>query len=282
MQIPVDELFTHRKLKASPIRVRWSELPIDEWHDLSNAAKRELQTMSRPGMSIVRAGREIDQGWYFFGSKRRENYDAWWRAELEFEPDLDELFGVNTLKQGIRPGRGVVQLLTPHVERTAHELHRRVRAKFAKLNANKMYSRAGRLAESRDVYLEPPKTRPKNVQRLEHVDGSSAFATSKKRWSQGLKYTLRMKTLSDRSVFVPAMQSGKLVVTLNTDHPLVDKTYEQVRARRGAPLADIRTVVELLLLSFARAEISIRGRRERTLAASLRRRWSDILHLFLS
>lgn len=49
------------------------------------------------GVSVLRAGREImlDQGWCI-GYDPRER---WWGAEVEFPPDLDELFGVTNNKQ---------------------------------------------------------------------------------------------------------------------------------------------------------------------------------------
>ncbi|MGI8447952.1 MAG: hypothetical protein ACR2MP_12395 [Streptosporangiaceae bacterium] len=42
-----------------------------------------------PSVSVVRSGREIDQGWFFMGTKRRENHDDWWRCEVRFDPVLD-------------------------------------------------------------------------------------------------------------------------------------------------------------------------------------------------
>ncbi len=50
------------------------------------------------GVSVLRAGREIAHGWYLMGSKRKENYDDWWRCEIEFEPVLDEHFGITINK----------------------------------------------------------------------------------------------------------------------------------------------------------------------------------------
>ena len=49
----------------------------------------------------IRAGREVDYGWFFLGGKRRENYDDWWRCEVRFDPVLDELFGITHSKQAI-------------------------------------------------------------------------------------------------------------------------------------------------------------------------------------
>ena len=49
------------------------------------------------GLSIVRAGRELDldAGWI----KGDDPIDRWWGVEVEFDPALDELFGVTNNKQ---------------------------------------------------------------------------------------------------------------------------------------------------------------------------------------
>ena len=38
------------------------------------------------GISVVRAQREIEYGWFFMGDKRKENYDDWWRCEIGLTP----------------------------------------------------------------------------------------------------------------------------------------------------------------------------------------------------
>ena len=60
-------------------------------------------------MIVCRAGREIDRvnvpapgcGWDF----SLANYDRLWALELDFEPTIDEFFGVTTSKQQITIGK---------------------------------------------------------------------------------------------------------------------------------------------------------------------------------
>ena len=66
--------------KTGRVTVLFSELPIPEWHSLPNDEKRRLGISKGAGVSVVRGGREVDYGWFFMGSKRRENYDDWWRV----------------------------------------------------------------------------------------------------------------------------------------------------------------------------------------------------------
>src|SRR5262249_40513698 len=77
--------------RKSRVIVRFSELPIAEWHRFSNQEKKAYGISKKAGVSVLRSGREIDYGWFFMGDKRKENYDDWWRCEVEFQPELDEL-----------------------------------------------------------------------------------------------------------------------------------------------------------------------------------------------
>jgi hypothetical protein len=106
------------------IEVAFTELLIDRWHGLPSDEKRRLGVTNAPPVSIIRADREIDRGWYFMGAKRRENYDDWWRCEVNFEPTLDELFGITNAKQGIQPRPDLLTALECDLEPIARALNR--------------------------------------------------------------------------------------------------------------------------------------------------------------
>lgn len=53
------------------------------------------------GISVVRAGREIDFGAFDFYDKTNNPYHRWWGCEIRFDPVLDELFGVANNKQQV-------------------------------------------------------------------------------------------------------------------------------------------------------------------------------------
>jgi hypothetical protein len=59
--------------KTGWVRVRFTELPVHAWHKLSNDEKHRIGITKGAGVSIVRGGREVDYGWFFMGSKHREN-----------------------------------------------------------------------------------------------------------------------------------------------------------------------------------------------------------------
>lgn len=53
------------------------------------------------GISVVRAGREIDFGVFDFYDKTNNPYHRWWGCEICFDPVLDEVFGVANNKQQV-------------------------------------------------------------------------------------------------------------------------------------------------------------------------------------
>ena len=53
------------------------------------------------GISVVRAGREIDFGAFDFYDKTNNPYHRWWGCEILFDPVLDEIFGVANNKQQV-------------------------------------------------------------------------------------------------------------------------------------------------------------------------------------
>ena len=112
------------------VRVRFSELPVLRWSAMNSAEKAAMGIPGANPISILRAGREIDRGWWFMGSKRRENYDSWWRCEVDFDPILDEWFGVSYTKQGIQPAPALNDLLAPDLEAIARLMNSRIRRQF--------------------------------------------------------------------------------------------------------------------------------------------------------
>src|SRR5664280_707901 len=151
--------------KSSTIRVVFTELPIRRWHSLSNTEKNERGIAKYAGVSIVRAGREIDRGWFFMGQKRKENYDDWWRCEVQFQPDLDELFGVTHTKQEIRPSEQLLGILMPDMEKIARDLNANARRTFVEVKGDVSSRESEKVAEAHDSRLEPPRRTAKAAPR---------------------------------------------------------------------------------------------------------------------
>lgn len=217
------------------VTVRFSMLPVHYWHSLDNVTKRRVGIVGNGAVSILRAGREIASGWHLMGSKRRENYDDWWRCEIEFDPILDEHFGITINKQGIRPSRTLREALEPETESIARLLNGRVRQAFEEVKFRAEAASSCRIAAAADADLPviKGKGRPKGA--LSYWIGSAPLPLDTM-----LRYELKQRTLE---------------VTLNMDHPAFAALYRPLQALEGSAAAEFRTALELLLLSYARTTI---------------------------
>lgn len=217
---------------TSFVRVTFSILPVTRWHHLDNATKRRAGIVGQGGVSILRAGREIANGWYLMGSKRKENYDDWWRCEIEFDPALDEHFGITINKQGVRPTTTLREALEPELESIARLLNSRVRQAFERVKFEAAVQGSCRIAGDADSDLPVVRTSGR---------GSGA-----------LTYLLGAEQLSGDSMFDLTLKRRQLNVTLNIDHPGFAALYGPLEDL-GESGTQLRTALELFLLSFARS-----------------------------
>jgi hypothetical protein len=220
------------------VTVRFSMLPVRHWHHLDNAAKRRLGIVGGAGVSILRAGREIASGWHLMGGKRKENYDDWWRCEIEFDPVLDEHFGITINKQGIRPSQILVEALGPEMEAVARLLNSRVRQAFEEVKFQAATEASCRIAEAADADL--PVIRA----------GRGAGA---------LSYRIRSEQLPSDVMFTSALKRRTLDLALNIDHPAFEALYLPLQEIGDEASSKVRTALELFLLAFARST-TIMGR----------------------
>ncbi len=224
---------------TSFVEVRFSILPVHEWHHLDNLAKRRAGIVGAGGVSILRAGREIAFGWHFMGAKRKENYDDWWRCEIEFQPELDEAFGITINKQGIRPSPQLRDALDPELEAVARLLNSRVRQAFEQTKFREASEKSCRIAEAADPKLPILKTRGRR---------SGPAGT--------LNYRLKSAALQSGVMMATHLQGGTIEVTLNTDHPSFDALYGPLQSLSNSSGESVlRTAIELLILSFARTSL---------------------------
>ena len=266
----------------STIRARFAELPIEKWHAYSNEEKRNSGISKNAGVSILRAGREIDYGWFFMGSKRKENYDDWWRCELWFEPELDEVFGVSNTKQGIHPTEFITGILAPEIEPIAHQLNARVRKRYLAVKRKTDYSPAERHAQRRDLLLEPPSAigPPERDRDRNRMNGGNYF--SRAGGLKGIRYRIEDVALEEVSFFIPRFEGNEVVVCLNKEHPFYERMYEPLKQLKSVDPRKFRGNMDLLLFAAARAECQLgAGDPRKSLAHKLRESWSNILATFL-
>ena len=254
--------------------MRFVELPLEQFHDLPVDAKRMLGIVKGAGVSMVRAGREIDYGWYLMGEKRKENYDDWWRCEVCFAPELDEYFGVTHSKQGVNPSVSLRSWLSADLGAVAHKLNARVRRRYAEVKARLAQGQtaATRIASRVDRDL------PRVPQRCSA--GRLTGITAKLYEYHGLSYRIGSAKSDAAEFFTWRLDADGVVhVLVNEEHPFYSHLYEPLCAGRNN---SVSMALECLLLAAARAEAGLCGNNGHGKHLTRHRQaWSDALAVFL-
>lgn len=261
------------------VQVRFSELPVQAWQRLSNAEKGRLGITKGGGVSVVRAGREIDYGWFFMGSKRRENYDDWWRCELSFGPELDDIFGMTHTKQQIRPSLDLVAALSPDLEAIGRALNARVRRAHQAAKSRERYAGAERRIAAAASRMEPlaavKQVAAQDSPLLQRLVVLYPELTLPAEEGQ-LEHRLVEEDLADAGLYEVLRLPGRIVVVLNTAHPFYQQAYAPLVGAEVHEAAARREQLEVLFLSLARAEVGSSAAAGAHLQR-FRRAWSDVL-----
>ncbi|MEH0843113.1 ATP-binding protein [Micromonospora sp. CPCC 205711] len=256
------------------VSITFSELPIDRWHALSTEEKRTMGVTAGSPVSVVRAGREIDRGWFFMGGKRRENYDDWWRCEIRFDPILDELFGITHAKQSISPRPELLELVSPDLETIARALNSRVRNRFLLVKATEPLSAAERQAARADVSLPSlPRGRLIPDELISVVDSLAQHDSP---------YQIAAAELPTTGAYEVVTRDQQVILLLNTKHPWYRDLYGPLALSESGRDHDLARQVALTILASARAEASLRRDTERGHAQRLRQVTADVLATFMN
>jgi len=262
-----------KKRKISLVSVRFVELPVEEWSQLSNEKKSQLKLTKRAGMSVIRKNRELDYGWFLI-SKRMSNYDDWWRCELTFDPELDELFGVTHTKQELRETEDLLAILSEDLGNIARKLNARVKEKFIELKENNFGAAAKRQAEKLDHFIEPPALRTRPVRIV-----TPGFVT--KEVIKGATYYLYVKPLDTDSFYELSYNKTEIHITLNSKHEFYNQIYNKLITNPNNELNAIKKQIEILIFAVARAESKAVNGEQQILTREFIADWSKILATFL-
>lgn len=224
----------------------------------SAAVKRERGIANGAGVSVVRANREVDFGWFFLNGKRRENYDDWWRCEVRFDPVLDEAFGITHTKQQIRPQEHLTAVLTPDIESMAKALNSRVRQAHLRLKAGEATRAAEQTAADRERLLTPLPKPPQDAEATAVVKSLlkqvPALKDEPVPEGQPLDYRIVEANMKETCFFSFAITNGRFVLVLNPEHPFFRKVYRPLSELETPEAKQARTHLDLVLLAAARAE----------------------------
>lgn len=270
------------------VHVTFSELPVNKWHNLSNEEKRNLGIANGAGASIVRGGREVDIGWYFMGSKRRENYDDWWRCEIKFDAILDEAFGITHTKQQIKPKEYLIEALQPYIESMAKALNGRVRQAHIGLKTNKETSSAEKVAYDRDKKMPPllPKRDSdlaSNDEELKQLAKRHGFLRQaiQESYGESPSYHIVEDELTNSCFFKPILSGGMVIGVINPRHRFYKKLYKPALEGENTN-GSFAQAIQLMLLAAARAESSLTTTAEIETIERFRREWSHAMDILLA
>jgi hypothetical protein len=274
--------------KTGLVRIKFSELPVHKWHKMPKKEKRRIGISKGAGVSVIRAGREVDYGWFFLGGKRRETYDDWWRCEIQFDPILDEAFGLTHTKQQIRPKSYLFEALSTDIESIARALNGRVRKAHLALKAVERFSESEKMASERDKLLEPFPIGERDRDRLVLNDLKKRHPELRQSPKISIDnedrvdYRIVESAVKDMSFFTYAREEGRLVLALNSSHPFYKQIYKPLADSDKPRDCQLRIQIELLLLSLARSEAAQDDPKILSHIEQQRVQWSNILATFLN
>lgn len=271
------------KAVTGRVRVTFSELPVHEWHGLSNEEKQSRGVSKGAGVSLVRAGREVDYGWFFLPGKRRENYDDWWRCEIQFEASLDEAFGITHTKQQIRPKAFLLEALAPDMEAAARALNVRARKAHTAAKVSEQRSPSEQIAQAKDRMLPRlPKKANGSNEILGWVKNQHPALFSEEGPVDKTDYKIIEGRAKHTAFFDIAYEAGKLILVLDPHHPFYKKVYRPAADGVSSRDREMKTQLELMLLAAARAEVMAKTPAVADKMREFRLAWSNALATFFS
>lgn len=245
------------------------------------------------GLQICRERRQIDcipPRW-----TKYQTYDANVKVEIDFDPELDEYFGITTAKQQIviddemwekleHKGKngGALRDLVEDLRRRFEETQKALKAK-AENQVSKEEPRAsavameqsekfkGTVAEPATVQLEEAKKNLEEAARKraeitgepkEQVLQTLAKETSARRWE------LEFSAIPEGPFYRPLRLGEQKRLVINTDHPFYTKIYDAA--------SEVRAALEVLLFVLAERELEVKMEAE-TFYKAERQRWSERL-----
>jgi hypothetical protein len=286
------------------VRVRASVLPpnfqLVNPNEYGNDAIRPKNNKRFPimkeynGLLICRERRQIDTvvpRWTKF-----QNYDLNIKIEIDFDPVLDEFFGITTSKQQIeidddmweklqhsgKGGGGLIELvrdLRARFETLQTELKARYQnSASAKEEVRPSVTAMEESAKFKGSVPEPTPAQREEAQRnlerkaaeraeltgepKEEVLKELVEETAKKRWE------VEFAAIPEGPFYRPVRLGEQKQLVLNTEHPFYSKVYD------AAP--EVRAALEVLLFVVAERELEVKNEAE-TFYKAERQRWSERL-----
>jgi len=245
------------------------------------------------GLMICREGRQIDciqPEWTKF-----QTYDFNVKIEIDFDPILDEYFGITTAKQQIvidermleklkqtgKESGGLQQLL-----KDMRAEYKRLVEKFSNLREKSEKSEEPRpsevaMQEAEKFRVRRPTPSPKKVDEAKRNLDEAADMLAKKSGMPKEQATENLKAkieklawevdfdaIEEGPFYIPKRLGTQKRIVINTAHPFYQKVYDRAQ--------EIKSALEVLLFVLADGEIDAEGEQEQ-FYKSARQHWSELL-----
>lgn len=250
------------------------------------------------GLLICREGRQIDvvaPEWTKF-----QNEDVYIKIEIDFDPALDEVFGVTTSKQQIVINDSMWEKLKASGKESGNlvKLVQEMRAEYHTLNQALKAARENLATKSEEklpsaeamIAAEKHKTRTphlsdekreeaeKNLatQVLEEVKATGKSAEEVKELLQESMsrrpWDIEFKAIEEGPFYLPKRLGNQKRIVINTAHPFYSRVYDQAES--------VRSAIEVMLFVMADGEIDAEGSRLQFYKAE-RNYWSEMMRTAL-
>lgn len=263
----------------SIITIRMSLLPLEfrKVQGAGGSAEARVRHIDEnEGISILRNDREVFYGHipYWPGEAFKE-IDRWWGCEISFDAVLDKVFMVKNIKRGAVPIPPLKQLICDRITPTRKTCVERVQDVFAAEKAQRTSEKKSAVdtghSEAEEV-VSKTKTAKNQIDKGKDLDTEAkrladeleADATERERsaWATKFKsqpFTIHEGVWKGTTFLDPKFLGGTAVLEYNMQHvffeilneirhAIDDEENLQDNAHR------IKTLIDLLLISFAKAE----------------------------
>ena len=291
------------------ITIRLSLLPAEMRQTQGSGNSNESRSRHihrNEGMSIMRKDREVfyDRIPHWPGDKLEE-IDRWWGCEISFDPILDKEFTVKNIKRGAVPVKDLKKALKDQIEPTRRTSLAEIRDLWFKTKAkDTLDENRGQPSGHEDAENAARKT-PQPINQLDkdkdlkdeatalsNTMSETADARQKAEWAN--RFTAFPFTIMDAAWAGPEFiqtnhLGGNDVLKYNARH-LFFQELDNIRKAVMSDGADdstaqrLRSLIDLLLLSFSKAEAMVDPKMQQTpesLLEYLRMNWGQYLRNYI-
>lgn len=292
------------KIRAAylPLRFSWPD-PEDVAHAGRSASKnKRFDQVLAPakglnGILICREGRQIDvvqPTWTKF-----QNYDAYLKIEIDFDPVLDELFSITTSKQQIRidddlwqkliadgKNAGGLKSLVADLRGQIKEEKEQIDAMVANAtnHAATELPAANAMVEAERFKTKTPVVTKETREEAEHNLTQEVLARAKEtgRSQEDVRteveaeikkrpWDIEFKAMEEGPFYIPKRVGQQKRILLNTAHPFHSRLYAKASG-------DVTAALDVLLFVLADGEIEALADGQRsTFYKAERHHWSELL-----